>query len=280
MRDSYPVVIRETVLKWAGNKRKMGDEIRTLVGGTYPGWIEPFVGGGGFLASHPFRTRVVIGDLNKDLTELYKWIKLRPLTFIEEVKRAFDGGNVESKYYERRDMFNNMTHVLPRSVLFLYLNRHGFNGLCRYNKSGGYNVPFGKYKNVVVPIDQIEIVSEILQHDSYITRGNFTDTMDMAEEGDAIYCDPPYVPASITSNFTSYTGEGFNIGQQKTLHRAAVSASKRGVTVAVSNSYTPTSLKIFGENSEVHELSASRSISCDGGGRGSVKEYLFVYRPQ
>src|SRR5690606_29469192 len=87
-----------------------------------------------------------LNDFNPDLIYCHEMVKKHPKEYIAKAKRYFkDTYNSENRYYQCRKQFNESKDPALRSALFLYLNRHGFNGLCRYNASGEYNVPFGRY---------------------------------------------------------------------------------------------------------------------------------------
>lgn len=96
---------------------------------------------------------------------------------------------------------------MESAARFMYLNRHGFNGLCRYNRRGQFNVPFGKYKKPYFPLDEIHAFKEKAKRATFITA-HYSETLELVRDGyDVIYCDPPYLTES--DNFTAYHGSGF-----------------------------------------------------------------------
>lgn len=134
-------------LKWAGGKYRLTDEINRLLPKRKQCLVEPFVGAGAvFLNSH--FERYILADINPDLIHLFNIVKQDVEGYIQACKPVFfhPDANTESYYYTKRKEFNQSTDVFQRAVLFLYLNRFGFNGLCRYNSKNEFNVPFGAYK--------------------------------------------------------------------------------------------------------------------------------------
>ncbi len=113
--------------------------------------LEPFVGAGSVFLNTDYDA-YVLNDINPDLICLYNHLKLTPDSFIAEARKLFVAEhNHKAAYYRLRTQFNQTETTFERALLFLFLNRHGFNGLCRYNKKGGFNVPFGSYKKPYFP---------------------------------------------------------------------------------------------------------------------------------
>ena len=133
-------------LKWAGGKYGLVEDIqRHLPEGRK--LVEPFVGAGSVFLNTDY-DHYLLADINPDLINLYNLLKERPQEYISEAKRWFVAeNNRKDAYLSIRAEFNGTDDVMYRSLAFLYMNRFGFNGLCRYNKKGGFNVPFGSYKN-------------------------------------------------------------------------------------------------------------------------------------
>lgn len=137
-------------LKWAGGKYSLIEQINQRLPGSKR-LIEPFVGAGSVFLNSDFES-YLLNDINPDLIEMYKIIKRKPLQFINDARHYFQPKyNNEAIYYQMRTEFNATSDVYQRALLFLYMNRHGYNGLCRYNQKGGFNVPFGRYKKPYFP---------------------------------------------------------------------------------------------------------------------------------
>ena len=195
-------------LKWAGGKSRILNNIFTYVPKDTTRLIEPFFGGGsvGLNINCP---EIIINDSNEILMNFWESIQSNSDKFIEEVSKIFIGeNNTSSKFYELRTEFNSTTDTFRKSVLFLYLNKHCFNGLCRFNSKGEFNVPFGKYKSINAPIDEIKNVSKRIIFYTLLNK-DFRHVFELVEEGTVVYCDPPYVPLSKTANFSDYGKEGF-----------------------------------------------------------------------
>ncbi len=267
-------------LKWAGGKYRILDEIKEMLpeGNRL---IEPFVGSGVVFLNTKYE-RYTLNDKNEDLIIFYKILKKEGIRFINYCRRFFDQKtNTSDKYYEFREKFNAINdNDSQKSALFLYLNKHGYNGLCRYNASGKLNVPFGRYKNTYFPIQEMQLFWKKSKRAALKTK-DFESIMREASPGDVIYCDPPYVPLSNTSNFTSYSAGGFDADEQIRLASVAKQVADNGVSVLISNHLTSFTEKIYADaNSRNTSLSVRRLISCHANKRENVKEILALYLPQ
>ena len=224
----------------------------------------------------------ILNDINPDLINLFKCVQKDVDRYIEEAKRFFDGShNNADIYYGIRDEFNQSVDTFTRSVLFLYLNRFGYNGLCRYNSSGGYNVPFGRYEKPYFPERELRFFAEKAQRATF-TCLDFEKVFDGLSAEKAkdtiVYCDPPYAPISETAYFTSYAKGGFQAEQQEKLAQvSAKTAAEKAIPVVISNHDTPFTRKIY-KGSKLVKFHASRSISQDKANRKKTKELLAIYR--
>lgn len=263
-------------LKWAGGKYSLSDVINKMLP---PGdrLIEPFVGAGSVFLNSDHKS-YILNDINKDLINLYQIIQSKPQKFIDDAKKIFCPENNQAEaYYHLRTEFNATVDKYYRSLLFLYMNRHGYNGLCRYNKSGGYNVPFGKYKKPYFPEDELLYFAEKAQNAIFICE-SYRQTFARADNGDVIYCDPPYVPLSKTASFTSYAGNGFGLDEQADLANAAEEiVEKKDVSVLISNHDTIWTRKIYQGANKKKSIQVARTISQKGGGRKKVAELMVLY---
>ena len=265
-------------MKWAGGKYSLCDVINKMLpkGDCL---IEPFVGAGSVFLNSDYK-HYILNDINQDLINLYKVLQTRPDVFINDSKALFaEQYNQADAYYEMRANFNATTDVYQRSLFFLYLNRHGYNGLCRYNKSGGYNVPFGKYKKPYFPEKELNFFAEKSQKATFVCE-NYRDTFERAKNGDVIYCDPPYVPLSKTASFTSYAGNGFGLDEQADLANAAEETVDKldKVSVLISNHDTIWTRKIYQHAKKIKKLNVARTISQKGNGRKKVGELMALYK--
>lgn len=268
--------MKRPFLKWAGGKsRLINNQIKLPKGGRL---IEPFVGGGSVFLNTTYRTHI-IGDNNLDLINLYITLLSMRYNFINNAKQLFTAeNNQRQKYNKLRVQFNDPTaNAEDSAMLFLYLNRHGFNGLCRYNKSGKFNVPFGRYASPYFPENEMMgFLGKLLFGDVYLYCQDFTETMALAEAGDVVYCDPPYSPISPTANFTTYSVGGFTANDHQTLANTALELSHRGVTVVISNHDTTETRKLY-QDAVITSFPVSRHISCKGNSRVPVMELTATY---
>ncbi len=262
-------------LKWAGGKYSLMDEIKQqLPKGDC--LIEPFVGAGSVFLNTNYR-HYILADINNDLINLYNTVKKQPIRFIEDCRQLFNiKYNNESHYYILREQFNRSTDSYERSVLFLYLNRHCYNGLCRYNLRGEFNVPFGRYKRPYFPEQEILFFAKKSKKAIFICS-SYEKVFNLAEKGHVIYCDPPYAPLSITANFTAYHTNNFNLTDQQNLAELASTLAKdKKIPVLISNHNTE-STRLWYSQAKLHIINARRTISSKAAGRKSVSEILALY---
>lgn len=264
-------------LKWAGGKMRLLREIlpHLPAGGRL---IEPFVGSAAVALNAPHE-KVVAADTNADLIALYRDVQWDAEAVIREAADLFSPpGNTAERFYALRNEFNSGATGSRRSALFIYLNRHGFNGLCRYNARGEFNVPFGRYKAPALPVAAIRRFAHRAASFEFIAA-DFEEVMERARAGDVIYCDPPYVPLSSTASFTSYASGDFGPDDQKRLVKAAQRASRRGATVVLSNHATTETRRLYA-SATTFEFPVQRMISADGSNRWAATEILAVFTAQ
>lgn len=262
-------------LKWAGGKYGLIEEIEArLPEGNK--LVEPFVGAGSVFLNTNY-DKYLLNDVNPDLISLYKIVRARPKTFVKDAKRLFNAKNNDKvQYYGLRQEFNTSQDPYYRSLLFLYLNRHGFNGLCRYNLSGGFNVPFGEYSKPYFPEEEIFRFAEKAKKAKFICE-DYSQVFRRARKGNVIYCDPPYAPLSATANFTSYATGGFDANDQAKLARLAEhTAFNRNIPVLISNHDTELTRKLYDEAQQSF-VKVGRSISQNGSKREKVAEIFASY---
>lgn len=268
-----PEDLKKAPIKWAGGKSKLLSTILPKLKGKR--LFEPFMGSCVVGLNSDIKT-IHFNDFNKDLVSLFESIKNNKDSFVKETTKLFSDNN-EQSYYKNREAFNNEQDSFKRACLFLYLNRHGFNGLCRYNSNGEYNVPYGKYSSVHYPLKEICSTNTILnKKKTTFTNLDFLEHMSTSKKGDVVYCDPPYAPISQTS-FVNYSGNGFTSQQQEDLAKMAEDLSKKNITTLISNHDTPYTREIYKNSKEIIELDVTRSISQTAEGRGKVKEIIAIF---
>ncbi len=264
-------------LKWAGGKyRVMGKISPALSKGKR--LIEPFAGSGAVFLNTDYDD-YLINDLNPDLINTFKFLQTEGREFIYDVKKLFTPeNNNESIFYDLRSEFNSTCDLRRKSTIFIYINRHCFNGLCRYNKKGGFNVPFGSYKAPYFPEDEMIFFHQKSKNVQF-TNVDFTETLGLATTGDIVYCDPPYVPLTVTSNFTSYTQDGFSRVQQIRLAELAMSLMARDIPVIISNHDTEFTRDAYA-SALIQAFEVQRNISSKGTQRNKANELLAVFQKE
>jgi len=264
-------------LKWAGGKYRILPKLLPLIGSPKR-YCEPFAGSLA-TALNVKANEYILNDLNRDIINLYNYLINSP-TFILECEEYFgEHTNQKEVFYIHRDNFNNEVELKLRAFLFVYLNRHCFNGLTRYNKKGEFNVPFGKNSKPYYPKIEMNNFQKFFKTKNVkFTALSFEDNSlyQNLEFGDVVYFDPPYIPVSKTSAFTNYTGEDFTHNQQVELVNLAINLNKRGIKVIISNHDVPLARELY-KDAKIYELQVTRSIAAKGSSRKKVNELIAVF---
>ncbi|QZX96515.1 DNA adenine methylase [Pantoea alfalfae] len=262
----------KTILKWAGSKSGLMPElIKHLPAGNR--LVEPFAGSCAVMMNTDYPAYLV-ADVNPDLINLYRQVKEHTRPFIVVALSLFNQNQTEENYYQVRKDFN-LNAALPlleRAAQFLYLNRHGHRGLCRYNKRGEFNNPYGYYKQPYFPLAEIEAFAAKAQRATFECL-NYSETLNMVCAGDVVYCDPPY-----HGTFTAYHTAGFSDDDQHSLACILLDISERN-PVIVSNSDTLFTRSIYREFG-LNKVTAARSISLSAGEKKQAAEIIAVRRPE
>jgi DNA adenine methylase len=308
------------LLKWAGGKRQLLPALRTFYPATFNRYWEPFLGSGavffdlrvrGRLAGHA----VTLTDINPDLIACYRAVVDCPEQVIGELTRLAAGHERDgaAHYYAvRNERFNprradlsavafdakaearsakagEFRYDAALAAMFIYLNRTGYNGLFRLNSDGEFNVPAGRYAKprICDAVNLRRVAQALAGQDVTLGRARFDRTVDSAQPGDFLYFDPPYAPLSKTANFTSYTTEGFDAGDQQRLRDMVVTLAKRGCHVVMSNSTAPEIAELYEDSKDVkaaglkcYRIPARRAINSNAKKRGVVEEYVITNVPR
>ena len=269
------------LLRWAGGKRKLAPTICDLLPTEFwsgPGrYFEPFVGGASVaieVATKRSSKEFYLSDCNEDLINLYETVQSEPEKLIAYISKQ-EFFNTSDCYYKVRSAAE--TDPIARAARTLYLNATCFNGLYRTNASGGFNVPFGQLANP--DFRKTELICELssLLKDAVFSTQNFDEFLNLYQpiKGDVVYFDPPYIPLSSTSSFTSYAKAGFGLGEQKHLADVIHQLVKNDVSVVLSNSYTDLTMQTFADTGlTFFKVSMMRSIAAKAQSRNSVYEIL------
>ncbi|HFX5974783.1 TPA: Dam family site-specific DNA-(adenine-N6)-methyltransferase, partial [Escherichia coli] len=256
-----------SIFKWAGGKFGVLEQIfRYLPEGKR--LIEPFVGGGAVFMNAGYQENL-LNDVNADLINFYKTLQREAHSLITLAHRFFQDYNTQEGYLAVRNAFNKQVYDdLHRAAAFLFLNRHCFNGLTRYNQAGEFNVGYGKYKTPYFPLQEMEAFLGAKGRSEFVC-GDFAAVIEAAGEGDVIFCDPPYEPLPNTEGFTNYSGHDFKFEEQKRLASLLTDAHRRGAKVLITNSGAPNIRELYQDSGfRVEPLFARRSVSCKGDTRG------------
>ncbi|EAA8716703.1 Dam family site-specific DNA-(adenine-N6)-methyltransferase [Salmonella enterica] len=261
-------------LKWAGGKYSLLPELDRLIPAGKR-LIEPFVGGGSVFLNSDKHERFLLADINADLINLYQMLAVVPDSVIAEAMKAFRHLNDVENYTVIREAFNaQKLNATERAAAFLYLNRHCFNGLMRYNLDGFFNVGWGKYKAPYFPEEEIRAF-RLKSHACVFMNAGFERTLRLAGDGDVVYCDPPYEPMPGTAGFTSYASGGFSWDSQVALAESCVAAHQRGAKVFISNSTAPRVIELYERHGfTLHRVNARRSISSKGSTRETANDIV------
>ena len=258
-------------VKWAGGKRQLLGEILERIPRTYDNYIEPFLGGGAVLfALQP--KRALINDINASLIHTYKIIASDPQQFINKIKeldsRIVEGG--KEYYYLIRDLYNSKLmreeFDLELAALFVFLNKHCFNGLYRVNAKGLFNVPYNNGKKASIDEEVILEVSKYLKKLT-ICLGDFEVACKDAKEGDFIFLDSPYAPLN-PSSFESYTKEGFDMESHVRLSKLFDNLTQKGCYCMLTNHNTEFINDLYGNKGyKMDVVSVKRMINSDASKR-------------
>jgi DNA adenine methylase len=268
--DEAEGVIARPIVKWAGGKRSMLPLLLPFVPAEFGTYHEPFVGGGAmFFALDPKSS--VLSDTNPELVHCYQAVRENVQGVIEELRKHHHD---EQHFYEVRRLRPSTLKPAERAARTIFLNKSCFNGLYRVNRKGEFNVPFGKYTAPIICDEaNLRACAASLQR-AAIERAGFETVLSRAVTGDFVYFDPPYLPLSGTSKFTSYTSDGFSLTDHRRLRDVARELKGRGVHVVISNSAAAAVVELYAAGFEVVRVGASRSISAKGDGRGKVEELI------
>ena len=266
-------------LKWAGGKRQLLDKIIDRMPIDYNNYYEPFIGGGALLFElQP--GKAIINDINTSLINTYRTIADRPHEFISTVmeldsKIPKDG---KTYYYLLRERYNNKLikeeYDTELAALFIFLNKHCFNGLYRVNGKGLFNVPYNNSKRESINNESIMAVSEFLENVK-IMQGDFEKACNNAQKGDFVFFDSPYVPLNPTS-FESYTKEGFDIESHKRLADLFERLTDKGCYCMLTNHNTDFINVLYGDKGyKMDVVRVKRMINSNASKR--VGEEVIIY---
>lgn len=251
------------LLKWAGGKTQLLPELLAKSPKKFGKYIEPFFGGGAlFFALRP--DGAIVADSNPELVNLYRSVAESVEMVIERLRSC---PNTEDAFYTMRALDWTSMSPVDAAARTIFLNRTCFNGLYRVNKNGGFNVPFGHYKNPKILDENALLAASALLSRSTIVQGDYKAVLSKyAEPGDFIFLDPPYLPISKYSDFKRYTKEQFYEEDHHELAQEVERLQQLGCHVLLTNSNHPLVHELFGHH-KLEVVQTKRYISCNGGSR-------------
>jgi len=275
LRGEGPILAGRPVrpfLKWVGGKRQLLAEISARLPIKFGAYHEPFVGGGA-LFFHLQPITASLSDQNERLIRGYTGIRNHVEDVIQILKRY---RNEKPFYLDLRKKAIDAGTDAEVAAWLIFLNKAGFNGLYRVNSRNEFNVPFGDNPRAqICDENNLRACSEALKC-AKIYCEDFAATLQRANRGDLVYFDPPYVPVSSTSYFTSYTSVGFGPDDQVRLRDVALALKQRGVHVILSNSSAGLVQDLYADPFTCVPVRASRRVNCDPSGRGMITEFLII----
>lgn len=236
-------------------------------------YYEPFVGSAAVffaLASQGRFRRAVLSDRNQELIDVYRALKRNAQAVVRLLR---DYPYDREFYYQLRAINPKTLELEPRAARTIYLNRTGFNGLYRVNRSGQFNVPFGRHVNPTICDERRLLDAAELLKRTKLRTADFEVACAECQPGDAVYFDPPYVPLSRTSSFTAYHHEAFGEEEHERLATLFGRLRERQVHAVLSNSDTPRTQELY-QPWQVEKLLVARPINSKTTQRGNVGEIL------
>lgn len=261
--DTIEYIKPKPILKWAGGKTQLLNELLPKVPTKFNRYIEPFFGGGAlFFALQPENS--IISDSNPELINMYRQVADDVDGVISQLKKY---ENTSEMFYTVRSQEWTSLSKTEAAARTIFLNRTCFNGLYRVNKQGEFNVPYGKYKNPrICDKDGLYAASLLLKKAQIICGDFFLVLESNAQEGDFIFLDPPYLPISEYSDFKRYTKEQFYEEDHVELAKIITCLQERGCSIILTNSNHPLVHELYAPFT-IDVIATKRHISCNGSNR-------------
>lgn len=274
--------VMSPVLKWAGGKTQLLEELMSKVPQTYNTYFEPFIGAGAFFLSLKPKS-AVINDTNEQLINLYQQLKHSPSEIISIVSSLDEVACDKNYYYKIRERYNQKItskELDPEcAALMIWINKHCFNGLYRVNSQGFFNVPYNnKVTGKSLDKDNVEAISRFLQEQNVtILCSDFENACKEVSPGDFVYLDSPYVPESSSADFTDYTKTGFSYEDHDRLADLFVRLDKLGAYVMLSNNDVPLVRELYREYN-IEPLEVKRLINRNAAKRSGKEVIVTNYQ--
>lgn len=253
------------VLKWAGGKTQLLEQIANRMPTEYNDYYEPFIGGAAVLFGVA-PTQAFVNDVNEQLVNLYTQLKIAADSVISKVNELDTTPCTKELYYTIREQYNakikNRDFDAECAALMIWINKHCFNGLYRVNSKGLFNVPYNnKINGKSIDENNIMAISGYLQTANItITCLDFEKACEGVKSGDFVYFDSPYVPESVTASFTDYTMDGFTLVDHERLAALFKQLDEIGAKVMLSNNDVPLVRSLYKEYN-IQSLDVKRMIN-------------------
>jgi DNA adenine methylase len=268
-------------IKWAGGKGQLLVAIQTRLPRKYINYYEPFIGSGALLFELK-PNKAIINDINKELIHTYTIIRDQLDQLISKLNEIDFNHQYPHKeyYYTMRNLYNSkildQTYDVDMAALFIYLNKHCFNGLYRVNSNGLFNVPFNQnLKGNSFNEDNLIQVSEFLKNVK-ILNSDFEEAVKDAKKGDFVFFDSPYAPLKDDS-FESYTREGFSYEEHIRLANLFKKLSDQGVYCMLTNHNTSLIRELY-KDYIIDVVPVKRFINSDAKNRVGEEVIVTNYR--
>ena len=265
-------------VKWAGGKTQLLLEIIKRVPKKFNYYYEPFIGGGSvLLALQPLGA--TINDINKELIHVYNTIKHQPLKLVQAVYKL-DSYECDCNYYlKQKDYYNKLIaeqrYNIDMAALFIFLNKHCFNGLYRVNQQGLFNVPWNKKTSgVSINIENILNISNYLQNIEIFNK-DFEEVLEDCDEDDFIFIDSPYDPIC-ENGFIDYSKEGFTKEDHIRLAKVFKKLDERGCYCMLTNHNTSLINELY-YDFNIDIVDVRRSINSNGNDRKGKEVIITNY---
>ncbi len=256
-------MVVEPFVKWVGGKRQLLSILEERMPKKFGRYWEPFAGGSA-LFFHLLPHNAILNDKNAELMNAYKEIKNDPYNVIDYLEiydeRIRTGG--KEFYYKTRNIFNQRKKQgkkdAEQAALFIFLNKHSFNGVYRENADGDFNIAYNNSTAGSFHEENLLLVYASLQ-DVELQCEDFSVMCGRAEKGDFVFLDSPYAPLNPTS-FDSYIKEGFSLEDHIRVAAEFYKLTNRGVFCIVTNHNTELVRKLY-KGCEIETLYVRRSVN-------------------
>ena len=262
------------ILKWAGGKRQLIPEIYPRIPNIEGRYIEPFMGAAAvFFRISPHKGW--LNDINEELVNCFCIVRDE----VDQLIKILSSYRYEREFYyqirglDRQEGGLYKLDTIERAARFIFLNRTGFNGLYRVNSKGQFNVPFGRYKNPDIVIKEKLLACHRLMQYTKITQTHFREVLSKVKQGDFVYLDPPYLPLSKSSSFTSYDKSGFGDDDQSELAEFLHYFNRNNISFLASNADHQNIHNLY-EGLQITKVYAKRSINSNPTRRTQIGELL------